>query len=589
LKFLTIVLALTALAAPATAQATTVTATTKERDPSAQVFHPYSVVSVVDTDNRADVLSFGETRDTSGATPRQTRTVHDEAGGLSAGAGCSGGGQDVTCDVVAGGANVLDVEAGGGDDVVLAPGFGPDRVEIHGGDGDDHLSLALDGKLYGDGGNDVLQAGIYASTLVGGSGDDTFIGGARTTVSYADRTAPVTARIGASGNGGAGENDTIGDEVNDLEGGAGDDTLAGSAAGNVIAGGPGADHIDGGGGDDDLFGGATNYMSPLGPYPAAADVLTGGDGNDRLTVGPGGTADGQAGRDALELHGAATAIGGPGIDVVDAYAAGSALSTNDGERDYLNCSLPARTVDADAADVPLGCGAVVHRSRPGSAVLLFAGPRIAGGSAPVRVACPDDAPTGCRVAVAGFVNGRRIGRTRDELQPGTSSDVLVPTDQWTLLRIVRDGMVSERFTLAMRDAAGTLRSDGTVACISGPRGNDDDEDQHDPPPPVPCNAPWNPAPLIMPQLGRLHVTHGPGGVVRLRANADAKDARELDCSIDWGDDASSSVDVGLRPIQPVIHVGHRYRRRGTYQIDVTCEQRGVERSRRITVHIRRRV
>lgn len=91
-------------------------------------------------------------------------------------------------------------------------------------------------------------------------------------------------------------------------GGAGNDTLTGSAFGDTIDGGMGNDFIVGGSGADSLLGGAEDDMISGG---SGRDTIDGGSGNDRIS--------GNTGRDDLSgADGADTIIGGPGRDSIRA-------------------------------------------------------------------------------------------------------------------------------------------------------------------------------------------------------------------------------------------------------------------------------
>jgi serralysin len=85
--------------------------------------------------------------------------------------------------------------------------------------------------------------------LLGGAGRDM--------VEYQGYKKPLTVSLdGVSGDDGvAGEHDTVGADVELLNGGAGNDRLVGNAAANLIRGFDGNDTILGGGGNDELHGG----------------------------------------------------------------------------------------------------------------------------------------------------------------------------------------------------------------------------------------------------------------------------------------------------------------------------------------------
>ena len=130
--------------------------------------------------------------------------------------------------------------------------------------------------LRGGLGNDTLNGGSGNDVLFGGLGDDVFIGGNGVdTASYAEAANAVVVNLAiataqATGVG----NDTL-TTIENLIGGAFDDTLTGSTLVNVLDGGAGNDTLWGGAGNDTLTGGVGN------------DVLLGGAGSDKLTGGDG--------------------------------------------------------------------------------------------------------------------------------------------------------------------------------------------------------------------------------------------------------------------------------------------------------------
>lgn len=183
--------------------------------------------------------------------------------------------------------------------------------ELHGGPGGDTISGgAGDDKLVGDAGNDTLngEAGndtfddgdldaYYASgTELKGAGGDIMNGGSGTdTVTYTERTNPVTITVCmdpakltgnttlttagcADSDGEASEGDKIvnithvigGQDDDSLTGGTGDDTLEGGLGADTVHGGAGADTLFGDAGDDSLYG------------DAGDDYLDGGAGDDLL-------------------------------------------------------------------------------------------------------------------------------------------------------------------------------------------------------------------------------------------------------------------------------------------------------------------
>jgi cysteine-rich repeat protein len=173
-------------------------------------------------------------------------------------------------DVLTGGAGADTINGGAGNDVIL------------GGAGNDTLN--------GDAGNDTIRGGAGNDTLNGGDGDDTFDedgdatlglgadifnGGAGTdTIDYSAREVDLQVSLDGSANDGAeGETDNVKNDVENVIGGSGDDTIVGSAANNRLTGGPGADTLTGGAGDDVFLEGAS---------PNGADTFIGGAGVDTI-------------------------------------------------------------------------------------------------------------------------------------------------------------------------------------------------------------------------------------------------------------------------------------------------------------------
>jgi Ca2+-binding RTX toxin-like protein len=181
------------------------------------------------------------------------------------------------------------------------------------GDGDDTGVISAAGGPAG-----AINGSTGDDTLVGAQENDTFTGGAGTADSVAyvgiaaasiTRTSNVVARLatGASpstGNGQAGENDSIAADIEGLTGGNGDDILFGNAGPNTIAGSapPGTPDVD--------------------PQPAGTesqDFIAGGAGDDTLVAGDSGTVNGGDGND--------TAVGGRSFANVTAVNGGNGDDT----------------------------------------------------------------------------------------------------------------------------------------------------------------------------------------------------------------------------------------------------------------------
>jgi hypothetical protein len=150
------------------------------------------------------------------------------------------------------------------------------------------------------------------------------------TVDYGSRVNPVTVTIGDGDHddGEAGEGDDVGDSVDNVIGGAGNDTITGSDWYNTIDGGAGNDRIDGQGNDDTLRGGDGN------------DLVIGGDGTDDL--------DGGAGDDHLSAvdERAEDLLCGDGSDV-------AVLDKVDRPQDCEKRNLPKPATSSTPAAPPL--------------------------------------------------------------------------------------------------------------------------------------------------------------------------------------------------------------------------------------------
>jgi Ca2+-binding RTX toxin-like protein len=195
--------------------------------------------------------------------------------------------------------------------------------------------------LSGLGGADDLQGQQDDDTLIGGIGNDGLDGGpGADRASYEDRTSgAVVASLQAGTGGIAPESDTF-TAIENLRGGAGNDTLTGDSTANVIQGGAGSDTIVGvrGPGQDTLTGGESpgdddtvsyeTESSPVridlgatAPDPALTDIATefesaiGGGGDDTIT------GDDDANR----------IVGGSGIDTLSGKGGADTITGGDDE------------------------------------------------------------------------------------------------------------------------------------------------------------------------------------------------------------------------------------------------------------------
>jgi Ca2+-binding RTX toxin-like protein len=196
-----------------------------------------------------------------------------------------------------------------GDDVVNAPvalpvsvnlGSGNDTAttgagadSLAGNDGDDVLHAGPGGdKLLGHAGRDTLDGGAGNDTLTGLAGADVHVGGDGTDRAVYSGSADVRVTIDGTADdgtfpGGVSEGDDVRTDVEEVQGGSGDDTITGSnlaTVTNQLLGGngddtlnglAGRDLLEGGAGRDDLFGGD------------GLDRLDGGEGADDFSGGPG--------------------------------------------------------------------------------------------------------------------------------------------------------------------------------------------------------------------------------------------------------------------------------------------------------------
>lgn len=206
------------------------------------------------------------------------------------------------------------VNAGAGDDVIDLSAVGVATV-IYGGSGNDMLA--------GGGGNDLLDGGTGRDDLHGNAGNDT--------ADYTTRTASVTVSLDDNNNDGqAGEWDNVFTDVENVNGGGGNDVLRGSAVANVLRGNGGNDHLFGGAGNDRLFGNSGNDLlrgegdNDRLDGGSGADDMSGGDGTDTLDYGArtGGVYvglgtyadDGEAGEHDNARNDNEVVIGGAGRD-----------------------------------------------------------------------------------------------------------------------------------------------------------------------------------------------------------------------------------------------------------------------------------
>ncbi|EFL89370.1 VCBS domain-containing protein [Ahrensia sp. R2A130] len=195
--------------------------------------------------------------------------------------------------------DIENATSGAGDDILI--GNSGNNI-LDGGEGDDTL-IGLEGAdtLLGGDGNDTFKLGSTAINNQGNGADHIDGGDGIDTVDYSDQTDPgqavnvdfqgigsVTSSTGADGvsrqidgSSNSGGFDSF-DNIENIIGSAGGDTLSGDGGENRIEGGSGSDIISGRAGDDVFVGGSGN------------DTIDGGIGNDEVVYETGTAVDGMA-------------------------------------------------------------------------------------------------------------------------------------------------------------------------------------------------------------------------------------------------------------------------------------------------------
>lgn len=218
--------------------------------------------------------------------------------------------------------NVEGIQGGSGDDTLTGRGS---ANTILGGPGDDDLS--------GLGGNDVLNGEGGADAISGGTGSDT--------ASYAERVAGVTVTLnGTADDGAVGEHDHVAADVENINGGAGDDFLVGSPAVNRIYGGSGDDTLQGLGGNDLLDMGDGHDTVDAGGIKDGADKIIGWNGMDTVDYGDRFAAvkvvlnesggDGEAGENDTVKSDVEHVVGGSGNDTITGSLYANTLTGGEG-------------------------------------------------------------------------------------------------------------------------------------------------------------------------------------------------------------------------------------------------------------------
>ena len=207
------------------------------------------------------------------------------------------------------------VLGGRGDDRIIG---GPGEESLFGDRGNDLVEgLGGDDQVEGGGGDDVVRGGDGSDDLLEASGRDELSGGRGIdSVLLFDDFDPVTFdRIvrdqsvtldDAANDGGPGEGDNVGADIEDVSTGSGNDTLLGNGAINFLSGAAGNDTITGGGGSDSLSG--EEGDDTLNARDGFADRVDCGRGVDRAVVDQ---FDDVAGCETVDTANVANAQGAP--------------------------------------------------------------------------------------------------------------------------------------------------------------------------------------------------------------------------------------------------------------------------------------
>jgi Ca2+-binding RTX toxin-like protein len=176
---------------------------------------------------------------------------------------------------------------------ISASAFDAAMVQFQGGDRTafDVLIGNYDYLFSGNAGKDTFTGYVGNEIFEGGAGADDFDGGTgNNTLSYTADTAGVTVNLSNStASGGHAQGDTFAN-IQNLNGGSGNDSLTGDGGANILQGNKGNDFFDGGAGADTIDGGEGVDNAYYGTSTAGVTIKLGAGGAQ--TIGKGGNAEG---------------------------------------------------------------------------------------------------------------------------------------------------------------------------------------------------------------------------------------------------------------------------------------------------------
>jgi uncharacterized repeat protein (TIGR01451 family) len=394
-----------------------------------------------------------------------TFTISDQGATVTAGSGCASvTGHEAVCSATGWSSNIVSfniatgdlndsvvitdapatndigngISGEGGDDTLMG---GPGADGLNGGDGNDVLrggagldnlsGGAGDDALNGGEGNDNLRGGLGADAMSGGPGQDFAF------YAFDGHTADVTLTLddnpndGSAVDGPAGARDNIKTDVENVQGGEGNDTITGDGGDNVLDGFSGNDTLNGGGGDDHLNGSAGD------------DVLNGDEGDDTFL--------------ASFDEGADTMNGGAGVDFADYTGRGSPLTVDlDGEVGDDGAAGEHDSVGADVEDLSGGDDNDTLTGNTG-ANTIFGGP----GEDTIHGLGDDDYLVGDEPPGS---NGFLVANDSDTLDGGDGNDLL---DGGRYPDAISGGAGFDTVDYSSRTEAVTVTLDGSPTSGSG--------------------------------------------------------------------------------------------------------------------------